>query len=483
MRRPEDTPAMLGRLLQAAAAATALSMTGGSSNNATFEGLASGDRTIDGDDGSFNGFLQSLRNGNLASTLNQNESARPTGEDVHGQPPASLDFFRMFRFRSNNNSQDHVSPSSPPTSSLNPDAAQTTAGGGNTEGAEPDRMIPVLIVGIRALNDRDASQERNDGMPSFLDSLGNFPTTFNAEDEGPPPAGIEQVPRARRRRSRRSTVGSLNFFNTDRDDTQQQQHQEPPRPATSQASPSESPPGPLPPPTTPASPGLSAFSSGSNTPTRRSSISSTADLAHSQSRRGSLYRRLTGNTLEPTLEEQGSSQESPNVNPRGLRRRPRIHSWADGPPRHDTRRNGVLMEPSTETPSERSSTRSWIIYILGGNYPENHPILTTPSLFSDNPNYEDMLLLSNLLGPVKPPVANAEDVATAGGTFKVDVDGGQLVAEEVEGQTRVLIPPTEQCLICLSPYVEGEEARRLVKCTHLFHRECIDQVGLSFLSS
>lgn len=130
------------------------------------------------------------------------------------------------------------------------------------------------------------------------------------------------------------------------------------------------------------------------------------------------------------------------------------------------------MEPDNN-PGEGS--RSWIIYVLGGSYPENHPILTTPSLFTDSPTYEDMLLLSSLLGPAKPPVATEEDVAAAAGLYKIRMRSGHLVAETERGFDMVTLPGDAQCLVCLSDFEIDEEARRLVKCGHLFHRLCIDQ--------
>ncbi|KAF2637466.1 hypothetical protein P280DRAFT_361979, partial [Massarina eburnea CBS 473.64] len=137
-----------------------------------------------------------------------------------------------------------------------------------------------------------------------------------------------------------------------------------------------------------------------------------------------------------------------------------------------SRRNGVV-EPDTN-PGEGS--RSWIIYVLGGSYPENHPILTTPSLFTDSPTYEDMLLLSSLLGPAKPPVASEEDVAAAPGLFRIVRQAGILVAQAAEGADDIVILPTDaRCLVCLADFEIDEEARRLVNCGHIFHRTCIDQ--------
>jgi len=136
-----------------------------------------------------------------------------------------------------------------------------------------------------------------------------------------------------------------------------------------------------------------------------------------------------------------------------------------------SRRNGVV-EPD-HTPGE--GARSWIIYVLGGSYPENHPILTTPSLFTDSPTYEDMLLLSALLGPAKPPVASEEDVASAPGLYWIRGTAGNLVAQSTDGSDTIDISPEASCLVCLCDFEVGQEARNLFYCGHGVHRECIDQ--------
>jgi hypothetical protein len=126
------------------------------------------------------------------------------------------------------------------------------------------------------------------------------------------------------------------------------------------------------------------------------------------------------------------------------------------------------------------ASRSWIIYVLGGSYPETHPLLNTPSLFTDSPTYEDMVLLSSLLGPAKPPVASEADVASAPGLYTISVLGssGSLIARphDEEGES-VPLGAGERCLVCLCDFEAMEEARKLVNCGHMFHRICIEQVG------
>lgn len=90
-----------------------------------------------------------------------------------------------------------------------------------------------------------------------------------------------------------------------------------------------------------------------------------------------------------------------------------------------------------------------------------------------------MLLLSSLLGPAKPPVASREDVASALGVHQIQTSGGLLVAAALDGATEISIAPGERCLVCLCEYEADEQVRQLVKCTHIFHRECIDEVCLS----
>lgn len=96
-------------------------------------------------------------------------------------------------------------------------------------------------------------------------------------------------------------------------------------------------------------------------------------------------------------------------------------------------------------------------------------------MYLQSPSYEDMLLLSSLLGPAKPPVASSENVAAAGGLFRVAGDAQCLVAENAQGDGTLQIGPGERCLVCLEEYQPQEEIRQLNKCLHVFHQGCIDE--------
>ena len=102
------------------------------------------------------------------------------------------------------------------------------------------------------------------------------------------------------------------------------------------------------------------------------------------------------------------------------------------------------------------------------------------NLHAQNPSYEDMLLLSSLLGPVKPPVASREDVDLAPGLYKVFRESSGLVATAIDSGDELSIATGERCLVCLSAYEANEELRQLSKCSHLFHKECIDEVSFDY---
>lgn len=451
LRRDEDQAAMLSRLLSVAAAATAASLMGDDHRAVSEARSVAGD----GEDGTFDSFLQALQNGRIASALRQSSNDNEDGSDTPGNP-APLNFFRMFRFGSSNTNRRNEGT----LRSSGSRGSGSDSQAGDEEGTD-GRMVPIIIVGIRSINPGSGSPQ-DDNIPPFLDALSSFPTPLASPGENTID-GILRQPQNGTRFShrRRASMGGMNTFPANYDSQRHHRSPERPRPWSTF---SDSPSGPLPPPSTPASPGLSAVSSGTTTPTLSASSSSPAIQSATPSRRESFVRRTTGSGLEATAEEPPSQQRTARQRRLSESDFTRFGSGA-------SRRNGVV-EPD-HTPGE--GARSWIIYVLGGSYPENHPILTTPSLFTDSPTYEDMLLLSALLGPAKPPVASEADVAAAPGVYVIRGSPGNLVAEALDGLDNIEISHDARCLVCLCDFEPDEETRKLVKCGHLFHRECIDQ--------
>ncbi|KAF2180507.1 hypothetical protein K469DRAFT_592216 [Zopfia rhizophila CBS 207.26] len=453
LRRDEDQAAMLSRLLSVAAAATAASLMG-DDHRAVSEARSV---ASDGEDGTFDSFLQALQNGRIASALRQSGNDNEEGLETPGGNPVPLNFFRMFRFGSSAGNRR----SDGSTSSGNRGRASAPTENQNGDDEDGDgRMVPIIIVGIRSINPGTGSPQ-DDNIPPFLDALSSFPP-LASPGENPNDGSLRQPQNGTRfSHRRRASMGGMNTFPANYDSQRHYRSPDRPRPWSTLA---DSPSGPLPPPSTPASSGLSAVSSGTTTPILSTSSPSPSIQSSAPSRRGSFIRRATGSGLEPTVEEPQIPQRTPRQRRLSESDFTRFGSGA-------SRRNGVV-EPD-HNPGEGS--RSWIIYVLGGSYPENHPILTTPSLFTDSPTYEDMLLLSALLGPAKAPVASEEDVAAAPGLYRIRDLSGNLVAESVEGGDTINLPSDARCLVCLCDYEIDEEARKLIVCGHLFHKFCIDQ--------
>lgn len=467
-RDNEDHATMLSRILWIAAAGTAASLMG--EGHAT----ASEARSVgnEEDDGTFESFLRSLQNGRIASALRQS-TTDPEDSNQEGVQPPPLNFFRMFRFGSSAPSErQHESQPDESGDEMDTGVATSSPQSDGDEDTSDNRMVPIIIVGISSMTPGNGSNQETN-FPPFLDLLSNFPRPLTTPGESTID-GILRQPHNGTSFShrRRTSMGASNTLPGGYDN--QRQPRSPLRPP---GSPTLVPEvenllsGRRPPPSTPASAGLSAVSSGAATPTHSPSVSSQS----TPSRRNSVLRRTTSAGLNSTVEEGAQTQQ------RLARQRqpndPDHTRFGSG----SARRNGVV-EPDN---SPGDGSRSWVIYVFGGSYPENHPILTAPSLYTDSPTYEDMLLLSALLGTVKPPVASEEDVASAPGLFRIQarplVDGScpQLIAVAVDGEATVAIAAEERCLVCLTEYEVDEEARQILQCGHLFHRECIDQVRTS----
>ncbi|RVD80309.1 uncharacterized protein DFL_008211 [Arthrobotrys flagrans] len=395
-RSGEDQAAVLSRLLSVAAAATAASLVGSNSNAFSDARDVSGGDSMDG---SFESFLRALQNGRLASALRNgggstDSSGTDTSDDIISTGSIGpLNFFRMFRFGPTSDT-----PTSPTTPT-----DQTT------------RMIPVIIVGIRSVNPREAITREGRPSPPFLDALSS------------PSFGDDIAPLHRRIGSQPRTTPSVE--NTSENDNL-----------------------------------VAGLTAPSTTPS-----ASHADTPEPLSRRDSRSLRQQELLNNPLFDLSTTASEGSEWTTNSASSGESQRSSPSQLSNHNSR--------STSPDSSRhqsEGTRSWIIYVLGGSYPENHPILTTPSLFTDTPTYEDMMLLSSLIAPVKPPVASREDVESAGGLFAVRLEG-TVIGHNGDSATVIQLNPGERCLVCLSDFENDEICRQLAKCHHVFHKDCIDE--------
>jgi hypothetical protein len=149
----------------------------------------------------------------------------------------------------------------------------------------------------------------------------------------------------------------------------------------------------------------------------------------------------------------------------------RIASPSEATTAPRTFRERFLSRLSRRPPlASAAPVNTYLVYVIGGNYPANHPILRIPALLTGAPlTDEDLALISELLGPAKATTVSKEEIERAG--LKL-VDGATMADLGAKGE--VMDNSTERCLICLADYEEGEECRVLA-CKHGYHRQCVDQ--------
>ena len=454
LMRPENPP--LSQVLQLAAAAIAAQLSGHS------QPTANSGRTLGGE--AFDDIQ------NFVQTL-QEEASAQAGETIdvnaaEGDLPP-VNFMRVFQFPND----EHGSPITSQAQSRDVQVRhghieQLSASG------DSDRSVTLVLVGVRSMphGQESGPGEHAGFVGPTLDNLLSMPFLPPSNLLGSASSGAllrRSEGRARGLSSRRHSMTNFSF--PAQYESQRHQRTRPSgsflsaeqMPGTNAPTPlSESPPGPHPPPSTPAD-----IRSGQATPIRRPS---SASAVHTAALPDLDENQPQPSEIESTLGSPYNVARQRRRSDSGIARRPELGSGA-------ARRNG-MVEPDPGSPG---SGRSWLIYVVGTNVPPDHPAFTMPSLFTDNPSYEDMQMLSTLLGPVKPPVASREDVTTAGGLFRLVLRQSGLVAEssEIEVETSIPLALGERCLVCLSDYEETEEIRQLGKCQHMFHRECIDEVS------
>lgn len=466
----EDNTAILTRLLSLTAAATAASLMGNSPDRAITRFRAAGGLGED-DDGSFDGFLRELSAGRMFPT-NQAMRSLPLGEGELVTRAPGLDFLRMFRVGSINTARRN-NDGSPQPSTAHGEESTDQEHRENPDDTEEGRMVPILIVGIRSLNGSGGvGRHVGDNLPALFDAFASLPQPMSMAlgengdvTEDALPSQAPEIPLVQQRR--RASMGGFGLFSRDRDASSTNNNR--PLSEVRDTTFSDTPPGSYPPPTTPASPPLSTLSSRTLTPihSNRASVAGLPSLLN-------MRRDSMGIQSVPSAGDV-SNEETPRLS-RPTRHRRLSESDFTRFGSGAARRNGVHLDPPDNATPE--GNRSWVIYVLGGNYPENHPILSTPSLFTDSPSYEDMILLSTLIGPAKPPVASAEDLANAPGVLRIGALDASLDFVATDGTEIITIAAEERCQVCLNEYQMEEVVRRLVKCAHVFHRECVDQVSL-----
>ena len=162
--------------------------------------------------------------------------------------------------------------------------------------------------------------------------------------------------------------------------------------------------------------------------------------------------------------QEGNNDENSQTSEQGAQTReataveePGLNDITDVPTQAARLRQTLADTIRPGAPSHASQL--WVTFVIGGVYAPDHPVFSAPSLLTDNPSYEDLLLVERLLAVEKDPVVSAEALPRAGPVSQV---------------TEQYLQDNERCPICLVDYNLGDDVRKLL-CTHSFHQECIDQ--------
>jgi len=136
-------------------------------------------------------------------------------------------------------------------------------------------------------------------------------------------------------------------------------------------------------------------------------------------------------------------------------------------PQSESDHAGPTQDGADDTTGARPRQRSpWIVLSLSGGYISN--LLAAGANREGGASYDDLWMLSNLIGPARPITTTQEAIDGAGfpvGRFEHAVQGIRDVTT---------LGDATKCLVCMSEYEEGEDMRAL-KCRHGFHQECIDK--------
>ncbi|KAF9956291.1 hypothetical protein BGZ70_009982 [Mortierella alpina] len=136
-------------------------------------------------------------------------------------------------------------------------------------------------------------------------------------------------------------------------------------------------------------------------------------------------------------------------------------------PQSESDHADTAQDGADDTTGARPRQRSpWIVLSLSGGYISN--LLAAGANREGGASYDDLWMLSNLIGPARPITTTQEAIDGAGfpvGRFEHAAQGIRDVAT---------LGDATKCLVCMSEYEEGEDMRAL-KCRHGFHQECIDK--------
>ena len=112
----------------------------------------------------------------------------------------------------------------------------------------------------------------------------------------------------------------------------------------------------------------------------------------------------------------------------------------------------------------------FMLFVSGGRYPPNHPLLTSNPATAGR----DLMILMDLLSTMqamqhKPSTVTQQEIDAS---ELLKIKGSQVAAMVMEG--KITENMAERCLVCLEDWKDNDDCRVLA-CRHAFHTTCVDR--------
>ncbi|SPO30415.1 uncharacterized protein UTRI_06345 [Ustilago trichophora] len=172
----------------------------------------------------------------------------------------------------------------------------------------------------------------------------------------------------------------------------------------------------------------------------------------------------------PGREFNGSRQQTSRPTTLGSTRPtdplPRQRAQSEGPQASASPADGTAAESNgEELPASR-----FMLFVSGGRYPPNHPLLTSNPATAGR----DLMILLDLLSTIqamqhKPSTVTQQEIDASD---LVKIKGSEVAGLVREG--KITENMAERCLVCLEDWKDEDECRVLA-CRHAFHTVCVDR--------
>ncbi|GAK67386.1 uncharacterized protein PAN0_018d5613 [Moesziomyces antarcticus] len=145
---------------------------------------------------------------------------------------------------------------------------------------------------------------------------------------------------------------------------------------------------------------------------------------------------------------------------------PRARAQSEGAPA-----TASAWDDATDANGEELPASRFMLFVSGGRYPANHPLLTSNPATAGR----DLMILMDLLSTMqamqnKPSTVTQQEIDAAADLSKIR--GSEVAA--LVGEGKITENMAERCLVCLEDWKQDDECRVLA-CRHAFHTTCVDR--------